>query len=161
MARTSSAPALDITVEINATPRSIVEAFFKPGALAAWWGTIRSVTTPRALGAFAVEWPTTAAVDPVLGRLGGVLHGTVMQYEATGGFFVANLYWLPPDGDPIGPMALDVSCAMYVAFDGQPATKLRLTQTGFDEGPRWRRYYERLQEEWPRSLDALRTLVEV
>jgi uncharacterized protein YndB with AHSA1/START domain len=160
MARTATERTFDVSAEFQATPRAIVDAFFDPAALTRWWGASRSVTMPRLLGAFAVEWTPSDDVDPLLGRLGGGLHGTVMQYEPTRGFFIANMFWLPPDGDPLGPMALDVACAMCLTSDGRPSTRLTILQTGFDEGPRWRRYYERLQEGWPRSLDALRTLVE-
>jgi uncharacterized protein YndB with AHSA1/START domain len=160
MAKTATERALEISVETNATPRALVEAFFDQTALATWWGAARAVTIPRLLGPFAIEWTPSEEIDPVLGRLGGVLHGTVMQYEATRGFFVANLFWLPPDGDPIGPMALDVACTMSLTYDGRPATRVNIAHTGFDEGPRWRRYYERLQDGWPRSLEALKALVE-
>ena len=35
-----------------------------------------------------------------------------MDYQAGREMFVADAWWLPPDGDPIGPMALDVVCSM-------------------------------------------------
>ena len=35
------------------------------------------------------------------GSLGGVLRGTVVQFTPNEGFFVADAFWLPPDGDPI------------------------------------------------------------
>jgi len=130
-------------------------AFFDPRALAAWWQTVRSVTTPRPLGIYAVEWDPTPDADEVLGRLGGVFHGTVMEYLAGREFFVADAWWLPPDGDPIGPMSLEVSCAM----DG-PACRLRVRQTGFDENVRWRRYYAVIARGWQLSLAELKQFVE-
>lgn len=147
--RTAVIPALDVSVEINATPRLIVEAFFDAGTLGQWWGSSRSVTTTRMLGVYAVEWTGS-----------GVIHGTVVTFEATRGFFVANLFWLPFDAEPIGPMALDVSCALCLTTEGQPATRLRVRQTGFDENARWRQYYERLQHEWPHALESLKKAVE-
>jgi uncharacterized protein YndB with AHSA1/START domain len=153
-------PVVDVSLDINATPRAVIEAFFDPAALAAWFRAVRSVTTPRMLGAFAIEWAPTDWHDEVLGRLGGVLRGTIMQFEPTRGFFVADLYWLPPDAGPIGPMALDVSCALGLSHDGRPATTLHVVQSGFDESPRWRRYYEVIQATWPDALDGLKTLVE-
>jgi hypothetical protein len=68
---------------------------------------------------------------------------------------VADAYWLPPDGDPIGPMALEVSCGM----DG-PACRLRIRQSGFDENPRWRRYYAVIARGWQLSLAELKHYVE-
>src|SRR5262245_41803417 len=158
-ARAETQPAVDISMDVRAVPRVVIESFFDGMALARWWPATRSVTTPRPLGPYAVEWMTETR-DEELGRLGGVLRGTIMQFEPTRGFFVADLYWLPPDAGPIGPMALDVSCALGLSQDGRPATTLHVTQSGFDESPRWRRYYEVVQATWPDALDALKTHLE-
>jgi uncharacterized protein YndB with AHSA1/START domain len=148
-------PEFEHTLLINAAPTRVMAAFFDPRALASWWQTTRSVTTPRPLGVYAVEWDPTPEADEVLGRLGGVFHGTVMEYLAGREFFVADAWWLPPDGDPIGPMALGVSCGM----DG-PACRLRVKQTGFEENPRWRRYYAVIARGWQLSLAELKQYAE-
>ena len=57
-------------------------AFFEPEALAAWWQAVRSVTSARPLGVYAIEWEPTSERDDLLGRLGGIFHGTVMEYRA-------------------------------------------------------------------------------
>jgi hypothetical protein len=98
--------------------------------------------------------------DEVLGRLGGVLRGTVMQFEPTRGFFVADLFWLPPIGPPIGPMALEITCRLGVTSDGLPCTKVRVTQGGYDESVRWRRYYEVAQSQWQSLLESLKLFLE-
>ena len=87
-------------------------AFFDPSALSEWWHAIRSVTTPRPLGVYAIEWAPTAERDDMLGRLGGVFHGTVMEYLPGRELFIADAWWVPPDDEPIGPMALEVSCML-------------------------------------------------
>jgi hypothetical protein len=51
--------------------------------------------------------------------------------------FIADAYWLPPDGDPIGPMALGATCTPH----GE-GTQLRVRQAGCEESQRWSRYYE-------------------
>lgn len=130
-------------------------AFFDPVALAAWWQTTHSVTTPRVLGIYAVEWAPTPDEDDVLGRLGGVFYGSIIEYKAGRELFVGDAWWLPPDGEPLGPMALEVVCVM----DG-PACRLRVTQRGFDEGPRWDRYFEVVAAGWKASLAALKELLE-
>jgi len=136
----------------------VLKAFFEPNALGAWWQVARSVTTPRILGPYVVEWESTEFRDDVLGRLGGVFRGTVMQFGADHGFFVADAFWLPPDGDPIGPMALEVTC---LPADGDPsATEVRVTQSGFEESARWRRYYEVIAIGWERALTSLKALLE-
>src|SRR5262245_66594788 len=100
---------LDVSAAIKSPPGRVMKAFFDADALGAWWQARRSVTTPRVLGPYAIEWVTTEYQDEVLGRLGGVFRGTVMHYDAGHGFFVADVFWLPPDGDPIGPMAFEVT----------------------------------------------------
>jgi hypothetical protein len=158
--KTVPAPRLELSIEINATPRVVIEAFFDGATLSRWWRTSRSVTTPKILGPYALEWPTSEAHDEVLGRLGGVFRGTVMQYEATRGFFVADAFWLPPDGGPIGPFAMEVSCVLCLTADGCPATRVRLTKSGFEESPRWRRYYDVMHTTWQRELESLKNLLE-
>ena len=133
-----------------------MKAFFDPGALGAWWQVTHAVTTPRALGPYAIEWPPTDFRDEILGRLGGVFRGTVMHFNPSTGFFVADAFWLPPDGDPIGPMALEVT--LRVETTGE--TRIRVTQTGFEESARWRRYYEVIGLGWERALASLKALLE-
>ena len=89
---------------------------------------------PRPLGVYAIEWAPTAERDDVLGRLGGVFHGTVMEYLPGRELFIADAWWVPPDDEPIGPMALEVSCMLEGA-----SCRLRVRQSGFDDSPRWRR----------------------
>jgi uncharacterized protein YndB with AHSA1/START domain len=148
-------PGVDVSLVIAAPAGRVLKAFFEAEALGAWWQVARSVTAPRTLGPYVVEWNPTVDRDDVLGRLGGVLRGTVMQYTPNEGFFVADAFWLPPDGDPIGPMAIDVT----VRAEGDK-TRLRVTQTGFEEGDRWRRYYDLIAAGWHRALHSLKQLLE-
>ena len=101
--------SVDHTLEIAADPAAILGAFFDPAALGRWWRVQRSVTTPRILGVYAVQWAPTPFVDEIFGPLGGVLHGTVVDYRPDREFLVAEVHWLPPAGEPVGPMALHVS----------------------------------------------------
>jgi uncharacterized protein YndB with AHSA1/START domain len=151
----SGSPEFEYSVLINAAPTRVRMAFFDPVALSNWWQVARSVTTPRPMGVFAVEWPPTSDSDEVLGRLGGVFCGRVMEFLAGREAFIADAWWLPPDGDPIGPMALEVSCRM-----SGPACRLQVRQTGFEENPRWRRYYAVIASGWRSSLAALKDYVE-
>ena len=151
-----AAPSLDVSLLIVAPTGRILKAFFDADALTAWWGVAHSVTAPRTLGPYVIEWPPTDFKDEVLGRLGGVFRGTVMEFDPASGFFVADAFWLPPDGEPIGPMALEVS----VKPDGIDATRVRVTQNGFEESERWRRYYEVIGFGWERALASLKNLLE-
>jgi uncharacterized protein YndB with AHSA1/START domain len=150
-----TAPALAIGIVIAAPPARVLKAFFEPEALNAWLQVSQAVTSPRVLGPYAMAWPPTDFRDETLGRLGGVFRGTVMQYQSAHGFFVADVYFLPPDGDPIGPMAFEVTCTP----DGS-STHVHVSQRGFEEGARWRRYYEVIVPGWDRALHALKSLLE-
>ena len=152
------------SIRIESTPGRILAAFFEPVALKAWWDVATAVATPRPLGAYALEWADAAEVDEVLGKLGGVFHGMVIDFQPDRGFFVADAYWLPPEGDPIGPMALDVTCAPAERPAGRmsepSATTLRVAQRGLDDSPRWTRYYEVLGGCLPTALETLRGYLE-
>ena len=150
------APSLDVSAVIAAPPGRVLTAFFDADALRAWWQVAHAVTTPRILGPYAIEWQPTDFRDEVLGRLGGVFRGTVMQFQIGQGFFVADAFWLPPDGEPIGPMALEVT----LLAESNGATRVRVTQSGFEESVRWRRYYEVIGVGWTRALASLKSLLE-
>jgi len=140
---------------IAAAPQRVLSAFFDPAALACWWEVARSVTTPRPLGVYAVEWDATAAQDELLGPLGGVFHGSVIEFSAGRGFFVGDAYWLPPLGEPVGPMALEVTCAI-----DSPGTKLQVRQSGYEDSERWKRYYAVVGPGWRRSMRMLKLYIE-
>ena len=143
-------------VLISAPPAAVLDAFFDAEALGVWWQAARSVCTPRPLGSYAIEWEPTESRDDVLGRLGGALHGTVIEFRPGREFFVADLYWLPPEGDPIGPMALEATCVPQ----GDQAL-LHLRQSGYDDSsPRWSRYYDIASANWVDALDALKKYLE-
>ena len=147
--------AFEHTLVITARPEAVLEAFFDPAALPVWWDTVRSVTTPRPLGVYAVEWRATPFRDEVLGTLGGVFYGTVMDHRPGRAFSIAGAYWLPPGSLAFGPMALDVRCSVQ-----GPATRLLVRQSGSWEGPHWERYYQLIATGWRASLDGLKTYLE-
>jgi hypothetical protein len=116
----------------------------------------RSVTIPRPLGTYAVEWIPTDYRDDVLGPLGGAFHGTVMEFQAGRELFVADAFWNPPEGDPIGPMVLEVRCAP----EGPTQTRVSVRMSGHDEGPRWQRYFHVMAAGWPLALAELKRYLE-
>jgi uncharacterized protein YndB with AHSA1/START domain len=161
---TNNQIGFDFSLRIEASPAKVLAAFFDARALAAWWDVATVVATPRPLGVYALEWRGTEASDDLLGRLGGIFHGTVIDFQAGRGFFVADAYWLPPDTDPVGPMAMEVTCTPAdkpAARASVPhATLLRVVQRGLDDSPRWQRYYEILNAGWPAALQVLKDYLE-
>jgi uncharacterized protein YndB with AHSA1/START domain len=140
-------------VLIQVPPARVLAAFFDARDLGHWWQVVRSVTVARPLGTYAVEWETTRFRDEVLGLLGGAFHGTIMEYKPGKELFLADAYWQPPDGAPIGPMALEVTC--QPKSDGRH-TALSVRQSGENDGPRWTRYFEIVSAGWERALGELK-----
>ena len=143
------------SLTISAPPAAVLDAFFQHDTLATWWHVTRSLCVPRPLGVFAVEWTPTVWKDEVLGRLGGAFRGTVIEFKAGREFFIADAYWLPPDGEPIGPMALEATCTAL-----GDRTVLKVRQSGWDDSPRWTRYYDLVATGFTVALDQLKAYVE-
>jgi uncharacterized protein YndB with AHSA1/START domain len=152
-----TALSVEHTVIIQAPPERVMAAFFSADDLNVWWQVVRSVTVPRLLGTFAVEWQSTDYKDEILGHLGGTFHGTVIEYRPGSEFFVGDAYWQPPEGEPIGPMALAVSCRPQ---GGAHITRLSVRQSGDADGPRWQRYFEVVSSGWQRALGELKAYLD-
>jgi hypothetical protein len=56
-------------------------------------------------------------------------------------------------------MALEVDCTAAGPQIGS-GTRVHVRQSGFEEGVRWRRYYEIVGNGWERALASLRSLLE-
>lgn len=148
---------LQRAIRVHASPVRVMAAFFDPDDLEAWWEVARSVTLARPLGPFAVQWPPTEFIDEVLGRLGGTLHGTVIAYDPGVSCFLADLYWQPPSGEAIGPMALTIETRPV--GDGW-TTEVAIRQSADEHGPRWERYFHVMAGVWDRALSALKAHLE-
>ena len=143
------------SLTIDAPAVAVIDAFFDHDALAAWWRATRSLCVPRPLGSYAIEWKPTEWTDEVLGRLGGAFRGTVMEFKPGREFFVADAYWLPPDGAPLGPMAFQGICTPH-----GDRTILHIRQSGWEDSRRWSRYYEVIATGLTIALDELKNYVE-
>ena len=89
---------ISTSIVIVAPPERVLDAFFDHDALAAWWGVRRTVCMKRPLGTYALEWHPTDWQDDILGHLGGGLHGTVFEYKPGRELFLADAWWVPPEG---------------------------------------------------------------
>ncbi len=143
------------SLTIDAPPAVVLDAFFSQESLSSWWHVTRSLCVPRPLGVYAVEWDPTEWRDEVLGRLGGAFKGTVIEFKPGREFFIADAYWLPPDGEPIGPMAFEATCSLVSG-----RTVLHVRQSGWENSPRWSRYYDVISTGLTVALDELKQHVE-
>ncbi len=151
---------LDVSIDITVPVEVVFHAFFDAAALSAWHNTSRSIAIPRLLGPYVLEWERSAERDEVLGRMGGVFRATVMHIEPNDHVFLADAFWLPPDGGPLGPLSVQMTFTSSAAPDGRASTLVRVAMTGFDDGTRWKRYLGLATTQWQNALDALKTLLE-
>lgn len=151
---------LDVTLDINAPVELVFQAFFEAPALGAWHGTSRSIAIPRLLGPYVLEWPPSVERDEMLGRMGGVFRGTIMHIEPNDHIFLADAFWLPPDGGPLGPLAVQMTFTPKAGPDGARSTVVRIVMTGFDDGVRWKRYLGLATTQWQKALGVLKMLLE-
>ena len=143
------------SLSIDAPPAAVLDAFFDHDALAVWWHVTRSLCVARPLGVYALEWDPTEWRDEILGRLGGSFKGTGIEFKPGREFFIADAYWLPPDGDPVGPMAFEANCALVSG-----RTVLHVRQSGWENSVRWSRYYDVISTGLTLALDELKKHVE-
>jgi uncharacterized protein YndB with AHSA1/START domain len=143
------------SLTIDAPPGVVLDAFFDADALGNWWHVTRSLCVPRPLGVYAIEWEPTEWRDELLGRLGGAFRGTVVEFKPGREFFVADAYWLPPDGEPVGPMAFEANCTLVAG-----RTVLHVRQSGWENSERWSRYYDVISTGLTLALDDLKKYVE-
>lgn len=157
MSRATGPPAFEASVVVDVPAARAFQAFINHDDLAYWWAVERSVAVPRASGVYAVTWPASEKRDEVLGQLGGTLHGTVMDYTPDRALFVADVFWQPPAGDPLGPMALEITCQP----ESDPGkTKVTVRQSASDDGPRWQRYFALTRQGWTEALAMLKDYLE-
>ena len=142
---------------LQAPPARVMQMFFLEADLKGWWQASRAFAVARPLGMYAIEWEPTDFKDEILGRLGGTLHGSVIDFRANASFFLAEVYWQPPDGDPIGPMAIDVQCRPH--GNGRQ-TMLTVKHSGEGEGPRWERYFQIMTRGWEGALEEMKSFIE-
>jgi uncharacterized protein YndB with AHSA1/START domain len=142
-------PSFKLVVDIATAPGRVLQAFSDGDAIEHWWGARRAIVVPRPLGVFAVAWPEGPS-DEILGPLGGVLHGVVIDVRSARELFVADAYWQPPAGDPLGPLSIRIACA--VAPSG---TTLDIEVAGEGDGPRWHRWFDVLRRDLPPAIDEL------
>ena len=115
---------------------------------------------PRLLGPYVLEWPPSNERDEVLGRIGGIFRATVMHIEPNDHVFLADAFWLPPDGGPLGPLAVQITFSPKATPDGRSPRSSASLMTGFDDGVRWKRYLGLATSQWQKALGVLKMLLE-
>jgi uncharacterized protein YndB with AHSA1/START domain len=155
--RATGPPSFEASIVVNAPAARAFQAFIAHDDLVYWWAVERSVAVPRPTGPYAVTWPPGDRRDDVLGQLGGTLHGTVIDCTPERGLLVADVYWQPPAGEPLGPMALEIRCEPEA---DAATTRVTVRQSASENGPRWQRYFALTNAGWTDALETLKDYLE-
>ena len=150
-------PGFELSVVVDAPAARVLQAFVAHDDLVHWWAVERSVAVPRPTGPYAVTWPPSPRHDEVLGHLGGTLHGTVMDCIARPRAVRRRRLLAAADGDPLGPMALEITCEPEAERD---RTRVTVRQSASEDGPRWQRYFALTKPGWADALETLKDYLE-
>jgi uncharacterized protein YndB with AHSA1/START domain len=156
MPRREDRPGFEVSVVVDAPAARAFQAFLVHEDLVYWWAVERSVAVARATGPWAVTWPASPRHDDVLGQLGGTLHGTIVECGDRA-LLIADVFWQPPAGDPLGPMVLEITCDPE--GDGT-TTRVTVRQRAGENGPRWQRYFTLTHAGWTQALATLKDYLE-
>jgi len=74
--------------------------------------------------------------------------------------FLADAFWLPPEGGPLGLLAVPITFTTKATPAAGQATLVRVVITGFDVGVRWKRYLGLATSQWEKALRVLKSLLE-
>lgn len=155
--RRAGPPRFEVSTVVAVPAARAFQAFVSHDDLVYWWAVQRSVCVPRATGPFAVTWADDGRRDDLLGPLGGTLHGTVLDCTPDRDMFVAEVYWQPPGGEPLGPMALEIRCE---PGPDVASARVIVRQSAGEDGPRWQRYFEVTEAGWTAALETLKDYLE-
>ena len=99
--------------------------------------------------------PAAPVAPPQMDLEGVTMTADVIEFKPGREFFLADLFWLPPDGDPVGPMALEATCTQH-----GNSTTLHVRQSGWEDGPRWSRYYDLIATGFTVALEDMKSHLE-
>jgi pyruvate kinase len=120
------------SLTIDAPPAVVLDAFFNHDALADVVEGDALAVRAASTRCYAVEWDAPSGV--MMSWAGWVVRskGRSSSSRPDGNSSLLTPTWLPPDGEPIGPMAFEATCSLVSG-----RTVLHIRQSGFEHSDRW------------------------
>ena len=141
---------VESSIQINAKPEEVINAFLDEHHLKAWWGVQRSLVEKKLYGCWTTAWEISDA------GIKYISSGVITSYQPSSHLEISNLVYLNPQKQILGPMKLE----LFVEDAKPNGTNLKLIQSGYQYGGDWDWYYEAVVNAWPYALELLKKYLE-
>ncbi len=140
---------VEVTIDIDTTPESILHAFTDNGMLHDWWKVERTLIEKWSGGMYTLAWNISDK------GFGYVSTGIIKHYEPGRLLEIDHLLYLNPHRPIFGQMTLTIKATKK----GDKA-ELFVCQDGYQNGADWDWYYEAVKQAWPMVLNTLKDYLE-
>lgn len=134
------------SIDIEAKPDKILQAFLRQEHLHKWWGVSRSLIEPKAGGLYTLAWEISDQ------GIKYVSSGIIAELIPSEYLMVRNFVYLNAEKQILGPMELEVD----LLVTDQNTTKVGVVQSGYQYGGDWDWYYNAVVQAWPQTLELLK-----
>jgi Activator of Hsp90 ATPase homolog 1-like protein len=134
------------SIDIEAKPDRILQAFLRQEHLHKWWGVSRSLIEPKAGGLYTLAW------DISENGIKYISSGIIAELIPAEYLMVRNFIYLNPEKQILGPMELEIDLTVV----DETTTKVGVVQSGYQYGVDWNWYYDAVVQAWPMALEMLK-----
>lgn len=149
MAEGNATRKVSRSVQVEASPERVLQAFLALDQMKQWWGASRGLVEERKGGVWAMAW----GESPQGYRY--IMSGVLKSFQPGKRIRIEPLVYFDPERPVLGPMRLSISVR-----EKQGRTRLSVRQDGYGEGPDWDSYYEAVLKGWKETLANLKRFLE-
>ena len=133
------------SIDIEAKPDKILQAFLRQEHLHAWWGVARSLIEPKAGGLYTLAWEIS---EQGIKYISSGIIAELIPFEY---LMIRNFVYINYEKQILGPMELEID---LIKID-EKTTKVGVVQSGYQYGSDWDWYYNSVVQAWPQTLELL------
>jgi hypothetical protein len=133
------------SIDIEAKPDKILQAFLRQEHLHKWWGVSRSLIEPKAGGLYTLAWEINESGFKYISS------GIIAELIPAEYLMIRNFVYLNPEKQILGPMELEIDLLVV----DEKTTKVGVVQSGYQYGNDWDWYYDAVVQAWPFALEQL------
>jgi uncharacterized protein YndB with AHSA1/START domain len=140
---------VEVTIDINSSPKAIISAFTDPDKLRDWWNVEKTLINKKVGGLYTLTWSLSDK------GFGYVSTGTIKEYHPDKILVIENFVYLNPEKSFLGPMTLTVRTK-----EKGNTTEVYLCQDGYQNGTDWDWYYNAVKQAWPTVMQTFKNYLE-